>query len=52
MYAIRSYYENGSEIAYDFSVNGEKNDACTKIPVIKIPVKNGKTKQLSLNYIV
>ncbi|MCK3683278.1 Ig-like domain-containing alpha-2-macroglobulin family protein [Maribellus sp. YY47] len=44
------FYKNGSETAYDLSVNGEKSNARTQIPVIKIPVKNGKTKQFSLNY--
>ncbi|MFV0590029.1 MAG: alpha-2-macroglobulin family protein [Draconibacterium sp.] len=44
------FYKNGNETGYDLTVNGEKSNARTKIPVVNIPVKNGKTKQLSLNY--
>ncbi|WP_167609411.1 alpha-2-macroglobulin family protein [Maribellus sediminis] len=44
------FYKNGSETGYELSVNNEKSDARTKIPVIKIPVQNGKTKKLALDY--
>ena len=44
------FYKDGSETAYELNVNNEKASARTKIPVVKVPVQNGKAKQLALDY--
>ncbi|MFV0266586.1 MAG: alpha-2-macroglobulin family protein [Draconibacterium sp.] len=44
------FYKNGNETGYELTANGEKAKARTKIPVVKVPVKNNNTRQVALEY--